>query len=95
MADRINALKEWTGKACATIIYDSMVDEFTHDGLFDKVKGKLNVVLVGFTADSDVFGVFYSVAVTEQQGIQRPKHLRVLVRVPRAVRDAAAVHGES
>ena len=60
------ALKEWTGKASATKIYDSTVDEFTADGLFNMVKGKQNIALVGFTADGDVFGGFYSVAVTEQ-----------------------------
>ena len=66
MPNRVNALKEWTDKAIATIIYDSTVDEFTADGIFDKVKGKENVAIVGFTTDGDVFGVFYSVAVTEQ-----------------------------
>ena len=63
----VNALKEWTGKASATIIYDSTVDEFTDQGLFDKVKGKANIALVAFTADGDVFGGFYSVAVTKQE----------------------------
>ena len=62
----IDALKEWTGKTTATIIFDSTVDEFTDDGLFDKVKGKQNIALVVLTTDGDVFGGFYSVAVTEQ-----------------------------
>ena len=62
----VNALKEWTGKAKATIIYDSTVDEFTHDGLFTKVRGKPNIAVVGFTTDGDVFGGFYSRAVTKQ-----------------------------
>ena len=66
MADCINALKEWTGKARATIIYDSKVDEFTDDGLFQKVRGKRNIAVVGITKDGDVFGAFYSVAVMEQ-----------------------------
>ena len=66
MADCVNALKEWTGKARATTIFDSTVDEFTADGLFAKVKGKPNVAIVGFTTDGDVFGKFYTVAVTEQ-----------------------------
>ena len=47
----INALKEWTGKTTATVIFDSTVDEFTHNGIFNKVKGKPNVALVGFTTD--------------------------------------------
>ena len=63
----VNALKEWTGKATATIIYDSTVDEFTADGLFNKVMGKPNVAVIGFTTAGDVFGGFYSVAVTEQE----------------------------
>ena len=66
MADCVNALKEWTGKESATIIFDSTVDEFTTDGLFEKVKGKRNIAVVGFTTDGDVFGGFHNVAVTEQ-----------------------------
>ena len=62
----IDALKEWTGKTRATVIFDSTVDEFTDNGLFTKVKGKQNIALVGFTTKGDVFGGFYSVAVTGQ-----------------------------
>ena len=62
----VNALKEWTGRARASTIHDSAVDEFTTDGLFEKVQGKRNIALVGFTTEGDVFGGFYSVAVTEQ-----------------------------
>ena len=61
-----SVLKEWTGKASATIVYDSMVDEFTHDGLFNKVRGKRNIAVVATTTDGDVFGGFYSVAATKQ-----------------------------
>ena len=62
-----STLKEWTGKTSATVVYDSKVDLFTHDGLFDAVKGRPNVAVIGFTTDGDVFGGFYSVAVTEQE----------------------------
>ena len=31
MSDCISALKEWTGKSRAAIVFDSTVDEFTHD----------------------------------------------------------------
>ena len=62
----VSSFKERTGKTRATIIYDSTVDEFTHDRLFDKIKGKLNIAIVGFTTDGDVFGGFYSVDVTKQ-----------------------------
>ena len=64
MADCVQVLKEWTGKANATIIFDSTVDEFTDNGLFNKVQEKRNIALVGFTVKSDVFGGFYTVAVT-------------------------------
>ena len=66
MADCVNALKEWTGKARATVVYDSTVDEFTDDGLFTNVRGRENIAVIGFTTDGDVFGGFYTVAVTEQ-----------------------------
>ena len=62
----VSALKGWTGKASATVIYDSTVDEFTDRGLFDKVKGKPNIAIIGFTSAGDVFGGFYNVAVTRQ-----------------------------
>ena len=67
MADCVNALKEWTGKSNVTVIYDSMVDEFTGDGLLGNVIGKSNVAIVATTTDGDVFGGFYSVAVTKQK----------------------------
>ena len=67
MAERVNTLKTWTGKARAAIIYDSKVDPFTDQDLFDRVKGKPNIALVVFTADGSVFGGFYTVAVTEQK----------------------------
>ena len=67
MADCVNALKAWTGKATATVVYDSTVDEFTDDGLFQAVKGKPNIAIVVTTKDCDVFGGFYSVAVTGQE----------------------------
>ena len=63
----VNALKEWAVKASATIIFDSTVDEFSSEGLFDKVKGKRNIAVVGFTTDEDVFGGFYSVPVPRQR----------------------------
>ena len=66
MADCVEALKQWTGKSTATTIFDSTVDEFTDDGLFNKVQGQPNIALIGFTTDGDVFGGFYSVAVTQR-----------------------------
>ena len=56
----VDALKEWTGKARATIIYDSTVDEFTGGGLFQTVKDKPNIAIVATTTDGDVFWGFYS-----------------------------------
>ena len=66
VAGYANTLKEWTGKTVATIIFDSKVDPFTDECLFEKVKGKSNIAVIGITTDGDVFGGFYSVAVTEQ-----------------------------
>ena len=66
MADCISALKEWTGNVRATTVFDSTVDEFTDDELFEKVKAKKNIALVGFTTAGDVFGAFYSCAVTQE-----------------------------
>ena len=66
MTECVNVLKEWTGKASATVLFDGTVDELNHAWLFDKVKGRQNIAVVAFTTDGDVFGGFYSVAVTEQ-----------------------------
>ena len=65
MADCVKALKEWTGKASARVIFDTIVDEFTDQSLFDKVNAKIDIAIVGFTTDGDVFGGFYSRAVTK------------------------------
>ena len=62
----VEALKRWNGKADAQTVYDSRVDPFTDDGLFNEVKGKADIGIVCFTDSGDVFGGFYSVAVTEQ-----------------------------
>ena len=75
MAKGVEALKQWTGKTSATIVYDSRVDPFTDQGLFDKVQGKKNVAVVGFTTDGDVFGGFYSVAVTKQKSYFRDPNI--------------------
>ena len=66
MADCVNALKQWTGKASARTIYDSTVDEFTGSVFYDNVWGKENIAIVGITTDGDVFGGFYSRAVDKQ-----------------------------
>ena len=60
-------LKEWTEKTFSTVVNSSNVDLLTHDQLFAKVKGKPNCSLFGVSSDSDVFGAFYSVAVTGQE----------------------------
>ena len=62
----LNSLKQWTGRSVVTPVYDSTRDPFTDDGLFDRIRGKNDVAVVGFTTDGDVFGGFYSVAVTKQ-----------------------------
>ena len=67
MAHCTNVLMEWTGKSKVTLVYDSLVDEFSGSGLFDKIKGKENIAVVAFTTDGDVFGGFYTVAVMKYQ----------------------------
>ena len=67
MARGVKALKRWTLRQSATVVYDSTVGPFTADGLFDKVRGKPDIALVAFTTDGDVFGGFYSVSVTKQK----------------------------
>ena len=62
----VEALKDWSRKSMATIVYDSTVDEFTNGCLFQTVRGKENIAIVATTTDGDVFGGFYSVTVTEQ-----------------------------
>ena len=63
----MHVLKEWTRKTDATIVFDSLIDPFTNQGLFDNVKRKLNIAIVEFTTEGDVFGAFHSVSVTEQE----------------------------
>ena len=55
MESGIRALKRWTVKASANIVYDSRVDPFTDQGLFDKGRGKSNIAVVCFTTDGHVF----------------------------------------
>ena len=59
-------LKQWTGKWTANVVYDSNVCLYTADSLFRMVKDKPNIAIVATTTDGDVFGGFYSVAVTQQ-----------------------------
>ena len=61
-----NTLKQWTGKATASVVYDSNVCPFTYECLFQMVKGKPNIAIIATTTDGDVFGGFYNRAVTEQ-----------------------------
>ena len=66
VARGVEALKAWTSTSHATILYDSAVDDFTDDGIFSAVRDRANIAVVALTTDGDVFGGFYSVAVTEQ-----------------------------
>ena len=52
-----------TGTTTATLLFDSAVNEFTDDGVFDAVVQKPNVAVVALTTNGDVFGGFYSIAV--------------------------------
>ena len=66
MRGNAETLKEWTGKSRTTTIFDSTIDEFTDECLFQKVRDKPNIAVIATTTDGDVFGGYYNVAVTEQ-----------------------------
>ena len=53
--------------ARATVIYDSTVDDFTDKRLFQMLKGKKHIAIIATTTRGDVFGGYYSVAVTKQK----------------------------
>ena len=61
----LRALKQWTEKNYTAFVYDSAFDEFSVDGLFDKIKGKENVAVVAWMTQGDVFGGVYHNAMTE------------------------------
>ena len=71
----VDALKRWTETSLTSIVYDSRVDPFTDDGLFERVRGKKNVAIVAFTMDGDVFGGFHSVAVMSQHSPNKDKKM--------------------
>ena len=50
-ADWVEVLREWTGKGCAAIVFHSKRDQSAHVGLFEKVKGKPNIAVIGFSGD--------------------------------------------
>ena len=64
-----SSLKEWARKTTASVVYDSNVCPFTAECLFQMVRGRPNISIVATTTDGDVFGAFYSVAVTEQDTV--------------------------
>ena len=66
MTNCINSLKQWTGSSRVDIVYDSVVDEFTATGLFEKIQFRSDIAVIGFTTDGDVFGGFYTTHVTRQ-----------------------------
>ena len=66
MTQGLEALKEWTNRTASTIVYDSNVDPFKNETMFAKVVDRPNIAVIAFTSEGDVFGGFYSVAVTEQ-----------------------------
>ena len=69
-------------------VYDSTFDEFTDHGLFNKVKGKPNIALIGFTADGDVGGpcTFMEVTHCLDWVMKRPK--RCVSRFQRDFKDS-------
>ena len=65
-------LKEWTGKHTPTRLFDSRVDAFTNEVLFQRVYSRPNVAVIGFTADGDVFGGFNSRTVSQSDFLYDP-----------------------
>ena len=68
----LDALKEWTGRSRLSVVYDSAVDGMTVCDMFQRVRGKRNVAVIGTTTAGDVFGGFYSVAMTREDVIKDP-----------------------
>ena len=62
----INEHKQLTWLSEATFVNDSKADPSTAYGLFDRARRTLKVAFSGFMTYGDVFGGFFSVAVTEQ-----------------------------
>ena len=73
----VNALKQWTGKTTANIIFDSTIDEFTYGDVLTKVQGKENTAIIGFTTDGDVFGVFDNIPLDTQKPWLYDQHIFV------------------
>ena len=57
MTNGVNAHKQWTWLSEATLVYDSKADPFTADDLFDRIRWRLNVVVIEFTSDGDFLEV--------------------------------------
>ena len=81
MADCTNALKRWTGKRTASVVFDSTDDEFTDAWLFVDVRGMPNIALIVSRVDLDGFGGFDSVVVTKQVNTSTTPTLHPLDRV--------------
>ena len=62
LSQGFDALKVWTGKTNATIVYDSSSCEWDHNKFNELLKTPSNAV-IGITEDGDVFGGFVSVAI--------------------------------
>ena len=85
-------LKEWAGKTNSTVVNDIKVNSFTHNGMFAKAQGK-GERRPCWVHDGRrlVRRVLQRCCDGTRDKLLRPKPLCVLVRVARAVRDAAAV----
>ena len=70
MTHCVEALKIWTETNSVNVLYDTVIDEFTDDKLFQSVYGKKNVAIIGITTDGDVFGAFYRFAMTRREANQ-------------------------
>ena len=68
----LDAHKEWTWRSSLSVVYDSAIDGMTVCDMFQRVRGKRNVAVIGTTTAGDVFGGFYSVAMTREDVIKDP-----------------------
>ena len=90
MARGVAELVQWTGAGTPTLVDDCRDDPLTAHALFDSVNGLPNIAAVAFTPTAMCLEGSTSLLVTTKR-TDFSDPLRLLVRVARALRDAAAV----
>ena len=67
VAAGVDALRRWTGRASARLVFDDAAAGLTSDALFRCVRGVAGLAYVAVTMDGDVFGGYSGVAVDERE----------------------------